>query len=81
MAKLIAGPARKRERLVAVITRILNIATAGSDKDVKEWTSRIDDMLACALDNDAFGTEGQSDPRGDQRNGHFSMSNVEGIDT
>lgn len=29
---------------------------------------------------DAFGTEGQLDPRGDFRDGHWSMQKVQGID-
>ena len=32
------------------------------------------------LSSDAFGTEGQNDPRGDQREGDFSMYYVEGLD-
>lgn len=39
------------------------------------------DMLDTGLDelrlNDAFGTEGQNDPRGDFRNGDWSMNNIE----
>jgi hypothetical protein len=41
-------------------------------------------MLQNGLDEleeeDAFGTEGQSDPRGDMRKGKWSASNVEGVD-
>ncbi len=30
--------------------------------------------------NDAFGTEGQNDPRGDQRQGEYSMDHVYRVD-
>ena len=34
--------------------------------------------IACM---DGFGTERQNDPRGDGRNGNWSMKNVEGVDS
>ena len=32
------------------------------------------------IENDGFGTEGQSDPRGDRRDGEWSMWQVQGVD-
>lgn len=41
----------------------------------------LDDGLDDLMSDDFFGTEGQSDPRGDARNGEWSMWRVEGIDS
>ena len=44
------------------------------------FADMLDEQLDMLSEEDAFGTEGQIDPRGDQRNGEWSMYNVEGID-
>lgn len=53
----------------------------------KEWSEMVTDVLFIGLEevaqNDGFGTERQSDPRGDGRNhrsGSFRVNFVEGID-
>lgn len=50
----------------------------------EDWTEVVTDVLFIGLEevanNDGFGTERQSDPRGDGRNGKFRVNFVEGID-
>lgn len=46
----------------------------------EEFALELEIMLEDLLGQDAFGTEGQSDPRGDGREGRFSMNNVEGVE-
>lgn len=48
--------------------------------DSEEYLRVMDDMLDILLCNDFFGTEGQTDPRGDGRNGEFNYCNIEGVD-
>ena len=40
---------------------------------------KLEQMLSGMLGMDMFGTEGQDDPRGDQRDGHFDMSDIQGL--
>lgn len=47
------------------------------DGEVEEWAESLDSMLDDMKNNDQFGTEGQVDPRGDFRNGEFSIWNME----
>jgi hypothetical protein len=44
------------------------------------FSELLEDGLDILADDDAFGTECQDDPRGDGRNGTWSMKHVEGID-
>lgn len=70
---------KQQERTKKVLERM--IALVDQDADYSE-------MFAKALDRsldeigvaDGFGTEGQCDPRGDFRDGDFSMWNVQGVD-
>lgn len=65
-------------RVVAVLERM--IAMAQNDRDD---ATAFSDMLETGLTDihsmDGFGTEGQCDPRGDFRNGKWSMKKVEGV--
>ena len=70
----------KQKRTVKVLENM--IALVKEDEDYAQMFSV---SLECELSDmrcgDAFGTEGQSDPRGDQREGdEFSMDYVQGID-
>lgn len=40
----------------------------------------LEEALTAYHEEDGFGTEGQTDPRGDFRNGDWSMWNVEGVE-
>lgn len=44
------------------------------------FSEYLDAMLDDMNGQDIFGTEGQSDPRGDMRNDSWSMLHVEGVD-
>jgi hypothetical protein len=66
-------------RVLTVLNRIA--AQVSADEDYAEmYAEMLDSLLGEAHGNDAFGTEGQSDPRGDFRNGEWSMNRVEGVD-
>ena len=48
------------------------------DKDFAEvFSNDLESMLEDIHNQDGFGTEGQNDPRGDFRNGMWSMENIE----
>lgn len=69
----------KMSRLNIVLNNIKNQCQEDED-DLDVYLSEINSMLDDLYENDFFGTEGSSDPRGDQRNGIFTMHNVEGFD-
>jgi hypothetical protein len=71
--------ALKLERLNVVFDRIKEMAAEDED-DCNILLNAFDKMLSDLNCDDFFGTEGQSDPRGDFRNGEWSMFNVEGVD-
>ena len=51
-----------------------------SEEDAEMLAEDLESMLDDIHSSDGFGTEGQCDPRGDFRNGKWSMSNVQGVD-
>lgn len=70
---------KAQQRVTKVLGRLAEYCL--SDEDVAGWLSEdLEKMLTEIHNDDGFGTEGQSDPRGDFRNGEWSMSRVEGID-
>lgn len=70
---------KTQERVAKVLERIAQMAAADGD-DAQMFSDALDIMLDELHCMDAFGTEGQCDPRGDFRNGTWSMCDVEGID-
>ena len=71
---------KTQHRLSTVLSRLNSLVI--TDEDFAEALS--DDMENLLTDihgQDGFGTEGQNDPRGDFRNGDFSMNYIEGVDT
>jgi hypothetical protein len=50
------------------------------DYYAEAYAEMLEHMLDMLGQNDVFGTEGQSDPRGDQRNGLWTIDRVEGLD-
>lgn len=70
---------KSQERVVTVLNRLITLV-----KDDDDFADALSDDLNTLLDDihsqDGFGTEGQSDPRGDFRDGHWDMWNVEGVD-
>jgi len=66
-------------RLSTVLGRLSSLCI--EDEDFAECLSdEMENLLTDIHRQDGFGTEGQNDPRGDFRNGEFSMDRVEGVD-
>jgi hypothetical protein len=65
--------------VIAVLNRMAVMAM-----DAPEYANAFEEILQQGLERlareDCFGTEKQCDPRGDGRNGTWSMSRVEGVD-
>ncbi len=59
-----------------VLKRMIKLSE--SDPDMAEmFMGPMDEMLENIASNDGFGTEAQCDPRGDGRNGEFTMWDIE----
>ena len=69
----------QQERLKLVLSRMIDMIM-DDDKDAEIIAEELENMLDELHDKDFFGTEGQTDPRGDHRNGNWSIDHVEGID-
>lgn len=67
-----------QKNCITVLNRLAKMCEEDSDF-ADALSSDIDAMLDEIHGNDGFGTEGQSDPRGDFRNGQWSMHRVEPI--
>lgn len=70
---------KTQERVVTVLARLGRMASEDEDF-VGYFSEDLQKLLESIHNEDGFGTEGQCDPRGDFRNGHWSMDHVEGID-
>ena len=70
---------KQQARLAKVLQNMQSMALEDSDY-VEMFIEILEAGLADLRDGDAFGSEGQCDPRGDQRNGEWSMCRVEGVD-
>ena len=68
-----------QKRVALVLNRLAAMA-ANDEDDATMISESLDEMLDDIHGGDGFGTEGQSDPRGDGRNGTWSMNRVEGFD-
>jgi hypothetical protein len=62
--------------LIKVLQRIIHQVSI-DDRDADIYADALDYMLDDLRSNDFFGTEGQCDPRGDQRFGEFTVWEVE----
>lgn len=70
---------RTQTRLTTVLGRLSALCI--EDEDFAEaFSDDMENLLTDIHSQDGFGTEGQNDPRGDFRNGEFSMDKVEGVD-
>ena len=56
------------DNFLKIIDVIKSTFINASSEDKEVWASSVDGMLDELLHQDFFGTEGQSDPRGDRRN-------------
>lgn len=61
---------------VTVLNRLAKMCEEDEDF-AKSLSSDLDTLLNEIQSQDGFGTEAQSDPRGDFRNGRWSMSKIE----
>lgn len=66
-------------RVKTVLERIME-QVLEDEKEAEQYSIELDSMLGTLLSEDFFGTEGQKDPRGDERDGIWSMQRVQGID-
>lgn len=68
-----------QQRVLMVLDRIKNLVT-NDENDAEVLAEVLDEFLTDLHSNDFFGTEGQLDPRGDFRDGDWSMEYVQGVD-
>lgn len=69
----------QQRRVLTVLSRMRE--QVQKDPDAAEMFSEgLDSLLQELADNDCFGTEGQLDPRGDGRDGEWSLWCVQGVD-
>ena len=66
------------ERVQLVLDRLKIIA--GDEESAESMSGLMDMMLSDLQGEGLFGTEGQSDPRGDFRIQQWNMSYVQGVD-
>lgn len=77
--------ATTKQRAALVLERIRQYVLESDDaptevSDADVIAGELEGMLTELAGQDFFGTEGQNDPRGDFRNGEWSMDRVEGLD-
>lgn len=70
----------QQQRVCLVLHRLASLAKDMEDEEAGLFSSDLQDMLEGISCDDGFGTEGQADPRGDMRNGEWSIFRVEGLD-
>lgn len=70
---------KTQERIALVLKRMAEQCAASED-DAEVYAQELAPVLDELHGNDFFGTEGQDDPRGDFREGDWSMDRVQGID-
>ena len=69
----------KQRRVVKVLDRLKAMAKE-NESDAEGIADMLEDGITELHSCDFFGTEGQSDPRGDFREDNWSMSHVQGVD-
>lgn len=77
-----ARPAERSVDLKANVIRVLDeiksrVENPDHDEAVEEWAESLDDMLDTMKNNDQFGSEASTDPRGDFREGEWSIWEME----
>lgn len=66
-----------KARILLILDRIKKNITESDDELFEGWCENLENMLNNIHCQDGFGTEGQDDPRGDFRNGQWSMWQIE----
>lgn len=67
-----------QKNCVTVLNRLAKMCEEDAEF-ADSLSADLETMLTEIHSQDGFGTEGQSDPRGDFRNGYWSMSKVEPV--
>ena len=70
---------KTQQRVAKVLERLTEMVQNDAD-DAAMLADSLEVMLDDIHGGDGFGTEGQCDPRGDFREGRWSMQNVAGVD-
>lgn len=70
---------KTQDRVIKVLER-MQAQVVEDEIAADMYSEMLEDGLTTLNNSDAFGTEGQNDPRGDFRNGEWTMDCVEGID-
>jgi aromatic ring hydroxylase len=65
-----------QRNVLKVLERIQKQVVENED-DAAVYAEEFETMLNNLAENDFFGTEGSTDPRGDQRNGFWTMDDIE----
>ena len=68
-----------QKSVITVLERMIFQVRRGAD-DAQVYAEVLEQILDELHGNDFFGTEGQCDPRGDFRDGDWSMTNVQGVE-
>lgn len=71
---------KTRERILTVLENMAEEVRTCDKENLAFWKEQLQGMLDDAQIEDFFGTEAQHDPRGDFREGNWSMDRVQGID-
>ncbi len=67
----------KTQRSVISVLEKIKTQVQNSEEDAEVYAEELDIMLDALLQEDMFGTEGQTDPRGDQREGPWTMFDLQ----
>lgn len=69
----------QQKRIKMVLERMITLSMEDTNY-AEAFSTILEDGLSEIRDEDGFGTEAQSDPRGDGREGSWSMKCVQGVD-
>ena len=70
---------KRQQRVTKVLGNMIKLVRE-EEEYAEMFSAGLEPLLDAYLSDDAFGTEGQNDPRGDMRDGEFSMNDVQGVD-
>lgn len=68
-----------QKRVTQVLQNMIE-RTQQDEDDAEMYSNVLEDVLNNIQGDDGFGTESQCDPRGDGRDGEWSMDYVQGVD-
>jgi hypothetical protein len=68
---------KSQRNIKTVLTRLIAFSEQADKESNIELSAQLDSMLDELKGNDFFGTEAQLDPRGDGREGNFTMNRVQ----